>query len=186
MPRSTPNRTIGGDRTVAQRVAEEREARDWTYEVLSRRMEEAGCPIHISALHKLEKGHPPRRVTVDELVAFSNVFGVGVEELVVPSALRKDRRLRRLVEAWWDAREAVAAARRGLLDAETALRAHLSKHPDSAGELERSLEQRAARYAEDVDDAQGVAAELSLLLTRGRVLARHEQDALDRRGTGEA
>jgi transcriptional regulator with XRE-family HTH domain len=135
MPRTTPNRTIGGDRTVARRVAEEREARGWTLEVLSRRMEEAGCPIHLTALHKLEKGRPQRRVTVDELVAFSNVFEVAVEDLITPSEITRDLRLRSLVAAWVDARAGQAAANLREKEARDAIGRHLADHPEGAADI---------------------------------------------------
>jgi transcriptional regulator with XRE-family HTH domain len=183
VPRSTPNRTIGGDSTVAQRVAEERKAREWTFETLSRRMEGVGCPIHVSALHKLEKGHPPRRVTVDELVAFSQVLDVSVEELITPAPLRRDRKLRRLVDRWWDAREGLASARRELREAEILLRVYLRKSPDTAAELEKSLERRAADSAEDRDQSESVAVDLAMLLSRRGSLTRDEQQRLDLRGT---
>jgi hypothetical protein len=188
MPRPNPNRTIGGERVLARRIAEEREARDWTLEMLSRRMEAVGCPLHTSAIFKIETGDKKtgklRRITVDELVAFASVFEISMEDLVTPGALR-DRRLRRLVDAWWDARQVLAAAKQEVLIAETHLRAHLVKNPDRAATLEHQLAARAAESEEDEDTAQGVGAELSLLLARARTsLAPHEQVGLDQRGTG--
>jgi hypothetical protein len=44
----------------------------------------AGCPMYPTTIYKIEKGEKGkrRRITVDELVAFSRVFGIGVEELL--------------------------------------------------------------------------------------------------------
>jgi len=40
-----------------------------------------GCPIRASALYKMEKGEPRRRITVDELLAFAEVFDVPLTSL---------------------------------------------------------------------------------------------------------
>lgn len=82
MPRITKNRDPWGERYVAQRVAFERERREWTYDGLAKRMADAGCEMHASALYKIEKGDPPRRITVTELLAFATVFEMPLAELV--------------------------------------------------------------------------------------------------------
>ncbi|NNM44583.1 helix-turn-helix transcriptional regulator [Knoellia koreensis] len=66
----------------------ERESRGMNYDSLSKRTEAAGCKIHASALWKIEKGDPPRRITVDELVVLSKVFGVPMAELVTDPELQ--------------------------------------------------------------------------------------------------
>lgn len=99
MPRQNVSRTVYRERSVAQRVAYERDKRGMSVESLAKRMEEVGCPIQVSALYRLEKAEPPRRITVDELVAFSEVFGIGVEELMLPIEVVEDREIKlRLLE----------------------------------------------------------------------------------------
>jgi uncharacterized protein YaaQ len=69
-----------------------------SYESLARLMSEAGCQINASALFKIEKGQPPRKITVDELVAFSKVFDTRVEDLLIPLELIDQDRARELLE----------------------------------------------------------------------------------------
>ncbi|MGH3522271.1 MAG: helix-turn-helix domain-containing protein [Mycobacterium sp.] len=83
MPRPNPPRPLGCEVNVARRVADERGRRGWSYETLARHMTEAGCPIQSSAIYKIEKGDPPRRISVDELVAFALAFDVDVKELLL-------------------------------------------------------------------------------------------------------
>lgn len=97
MPRINPGRTIGAEQNLAQRIKDEREARGWTQASLAARMTVEGCAIDQSAIFKTETGNPPRRVTVDELVALSRVFGISLEELVVPPALAKAKHVRALL-----------------------------------------------------------------------------------------
>lgn len=83
MPRPNPPRPLGCEANVARRVADERGRRGWSYETLARHMTDAGCPIQSSAIYKIEKGDPPRRISVDELVAFALAFGIDVKELLL-------------------------------------------------------------------------------------------------------
>lgn len=84
MARPNAARRIGKEENLAERVRFERELRGWTYRDLAKRMTDAGCAIDRSAIYKIEAGSPPRRITVDELVALSHVLEVGVEDLLVP------------------------------------------------------------------------------------------------------
>jgi transcriptional regulator with XRE-family HTH domain len=97
VPRPNPPRTIHSERALAERIAHEREQRGWSYDGLAKRLTAAGCPIQASAVYKTEKGDPPRRVTVDELVAYSEVFNIPVEQLLLPMAVIRDRELTALV-----------------------------------------------------------------------------------------
>ena len=82
MPRPNPGRTLFAEQHLADRIAIEREARGLTYEQLAQRMADVGCPIQPSAIYKIEKAEPRRRITVDELLAFSQVFGATMASLV--------------------------------------------------------------------------------------------------------
>ena len=84
MPRPNPPRPLGCEANLARRVAYERTHRGWTYEGLARRMSDAGCPIQASAIYKIEKGNPPRRISVDELVAFATAFDIDIKDLLIP------------------------------------------------------------------------------------------------------
>lgn len=126
MPRPTKNRDPFGERNVAARVALERERRSMTYEGLAKRMSDAGCKIHSSALYKIEKGDPPRRITVTELLAFSKVLELPLAELVadprtymphrvfelVDTAARLEDKAGRMMHEYLKASEAAATAAR--------------------------------------------------------------------------
>lgn len=88
MPRLNPDRTIGREELVARRIADFRQRHDppMTYEDFAGRMAAVGCPIRPSAIFKIEKGEPRRKISVDELVAFAEVLDVPVEQLVARPA----------------------------------------------------------------------------------------------------
>lgn len=113
MPRPNKPRDVLAEDHLAQRIAAERDARGWTNDGLAKRMTDAGCPMNGSAIFKIEKGEPRRRIVVDEMVAFSRVFNVPVEELLMPPSVAASREFGRLVGEWRDsflAREAAEAA----------------------------------------------------------------------------
>jgi hypothetical protein len=47
-------------------------------------MTDAGCNIQASAIYKIEKVDPARRITVDELIALARVFGRSIDDLLRP------------------------------------------------------------------------------------------------------
>jgi transcriptional regulator with XRE-family HTH domain len=81
MPRANLGRSIDSEANLAKRIAYERRRRHLSYEGLASLMTAHGCAIQGSAIYKIEKGDPPRRVTVDELVALARVFDVKIDEL---------------------------------------------------------------------------------------------------------
>jgi transcriptional regulator with XRE-family HTH domain len=97
VPRPNPPRPLGCEANVARRVADERSYRGWTYEGLARRVTDAGCPIQASAIYKIEKGNPPRRISVDELVGFASAFGLPVTALLETPEQVAERQVRELV-----------------------------------------------------------------------------------------
>lgn len=88
MPRPNRARLVQAEDVLAERVATLRTERDWSYEGLAKRMTDAGCTIQPSALFKIEKGEPRRRITVDELYGFVRVFGTTVDDLMASTELR--------------------------------------------------------------------------------------------------
>jgi transcriptional regulator with XRE-family HTH domain len=144
MPRPNPGRSLRTERDLARRISHERERLGMSYAGLAERMTRAGCPINQSALYKIEKGEPPRGISVSELVALSDVFGVPVQELLLPVDLVLTARTRELLSKWdeavIDAREASSRAE----EAWTQLRSHLAEHPAA---IER-LEEVAGSWAE--------------------------------------
>src|SRR4051794_21059169 len=110
--RLTP-RTRGSERSLASRIAHERGRRNLTYEALSRQMGQVGCKIDKSSLQKIEVADAAtgkfRRVTVNELIGFSNVFDLSLDELLEPFARVRDREARELVEIWAESRDSLGA-----------------------------------------------------------------------------
>jgi transcriptional regulator with XRE-family HTH domain len=84
VPRPNPPRSLQSEENLARRIAYERDRRGWTYEGTAKRLTDVGCPIQGSAIYKIEKGKPRRRISVDELVAFADVFDVGAADLLMP------------------------------------------------------------------------------------------------------
>jgi transcriptional regulator with XRE-family HTH domain len=100
MPRPNQPRDVYAETNVKRRIRIEREAKGWTYEGLAKRMTDAGCPINASAIYKIEKSDPPRRITVDELVALSRVLGLTTEELLTPPELAASKAALAAVKRW--------------------------------------------------------------------------------------
>ena len=98
MPRPNRKRSIASEANLAKRIAYERESRGLSYEGLASLMTDRGCAIQGSAIYKIEKGDPPRRVTVDELVALKQVFEVSIDELLTPMELIEQRQAKELIE----------------------------------------------------------------------------------------
>lgn len=71
---------------LAARIADLRRAKGWSFSELSKELERNRCPIDRSSLQKIEKGVPRRKINVNELVAFSNVFGLPVSALLEDGA----------------------------------------------------------------------------------------------------
>lgn len=95
MPRPNRERQIGHESALAARIAFERESRGMSYEGLASRMEQAGCAINGSAIYKIERAEPPRRITVDEFIAFARVFELPIEDLLRPANVAKNEKLTR-------------------------------------------------------------------------------------------
>lgn len=84
MPRPNQERTIEAERVLADRIGRERRARGWTYEQTAEAMTDAGCAIQASAIYKIEKATPPRRITVNELAALSLAWAIPMDRLCTP------------------------------------------------------------------------------------------------------
>ncbi len=148
MSRPNKPRSIAGELSLARRIAYEREQRGWSLEGLAKRMTDAGCAINQSAIYKIEKGDPPRRITVDELIALGRVFGMPLEDLVVDPDLEASRELRRLCEDLM-AVEDEAAALMGRLDAaKAAIEDYAQAHSEAVAIVEKFLkpDPQALRY----------------------------------------
>ena len=96
MPRAGAERTVDAERALALRLEQERTKRGLGVDALAKLMTEAGCPLNGSAIYRIEKGEPPRRISVDELVTFAEIFGMPVGDLLMPAELVESRRAQEL------------------------------------------------------------------------------------------
>ena len=92
MPRPNQARSVLAEVDLAERIAFERDRRGLSYEALAALMTDAGCPIQGSAIYRIEKGTPPRKISVAELVTLAQIWGFTVEQLLEPVALLEQRR----------------------------------------------------------------------------------------------
>ena len=141
MPKINRGRAFGYEAAVAERMEYERQRRRWSLQDLATRMTDAGCPINQSAIHKIERGEPRRRITVDELGALAVVFGTPIEELIVPMAIVADARVRQLWDEWRAAQSARIAANQRVRDLERALR-DVSAHPLAQPAIREEINRR--------------------------------------------
>jgi len=136
MPRQNKPRAVFAEDHLARRVAAERESRGWTYDGLASRMTRAGCPMAPSAIFKTEKSQPRRRIVVDELVAYSKVFGVPIEELLLPPEIVMRNDLIDLVLEHEEAKGVSAAAWERVRESTARLREYVDENPDAEDALE--------------------------------------------------
>lgn len=162
MPRPMKGRQMFAEAHLAQRIAVEREARGWSYDGLAERMKGVGCNIHASALYKIEKGSPPRRVTVDELVALSQVFNLGMTELVADPRHFLSERAARLAEKTLNlmsesTRLAVEADKvmGEAMEVEEELAHLLEGRPEVAAAILKALDQRADEFDQVLEPPKG-------------------------------
>lgn len=92
MPRPNPTRSIASEAALAARIAYVRKDRGLGVDALAKLMTAEGCAITGSAIFRIEKGDPPRKITVDELIALSRVFDMEPSELLVPLELVQQKR----------------------------------------------------------------------------------------------
>ncbi|MFN3706960.1 hypothetical protein [Microcella sp.] len=137
MPRVTADRLRAAEDAIADRIAHERQARGWSYEKLAAQMRDhAGYVVQPSAIQRVEKGNPRRRIVVDEFVAYVRVFQGSVMEWLMPDAERDRMKFDSQMRRGAEATELVERKRRELADAELQLRdalegarAHLNALP---------------------------------------------------------
>jgi transcriptional regulator with XRE-family HTH domain len=86
---------------AAQNIQLLRETRGWSQRTLARKLARIGHPLLHTAIYKIEKGTPTRRrISVDDLVAFSIVFDVTLDQLVADPVAGSSLALVRKFEEW--------------------------------------------------------------------------------------
>ncbi|MGI5258784.1 helix-turn-helix transcriptional regulator [Streptomyces angustmyceticus] len=119
---------LRGEENVAVRIKLEREARSWSTNAVSDRLNEAGYEINPSAVWRIE--NHKRRVNLDEAIGFAELFGISLENLVGPPRLAAHARAMELVEDIRLRYREMRLANRAATDARDALDAYLAEHPD--------------------------------------------------------
>lgn len=136
---------LSGEDNVAVRIKLEREARGWSTNIVSDRLNEAGFEMNPSAVWRIE--NRKRRVNLDEAIGFAQVFGLDLRNFVGPPRLAAQGRAMELidqvVEAFRDSQRANAA----FTQAREALDAYLAQHPDIREEADTMVSNAIAEAA---------------------------------------
>ncbi|WP_411150403.1 helix-turn-helix domain-containing protein [Streptomyces sp. A30] len=119
---------LSGEANVAVRIKLEREARGWSTNALSDRLNEAGFEMNPSAVWRIENGK--RRINLDEAIGFAEVFGIDLRNLVGPPQLAAQARAMELIDAVVDAFRETQRANTAYTQARDALDTYLAEHPD--------------------------------------------------------
>ncbi len=101
---------LSAEQRCAQRIRAERERQGLSLERLAEKMGAAGRPMDRTAIHRIEKGNPPKRITVNDLEAFAKVLGVSINSLVIPDDVARSRTATRLYKKYLAARDRFLAA----------------------------------------------------------------------------
>jgi transcriptional regulator with XRE-family HTH domain len=125
---------LSGEENVAVRIKVEREARGWSTNALSDRMNEAGFEMNPSAVWRIE--NRKRRINLDEAIGFAEVFGVSLRNLVGPPQLAAKARAMELIDDVVEAFRATQRANAAFTRARDAFDAYIAEHPDIREEAE--------------------------------------------------
>ncbi|MFE0101312.1 helix-turn-helix domain-containing protein [Streptomyces sp. NPDC059009] len=119
---------LSGEDNVAVRIKLEREARGWSTNALSDRLNEAGFEMNPSAVWRIE--NRKRRINLDEAIGFADVFGIDLRNLVGPPKLAVQARAMELIDAVVDTLRERQRASVAHAKATDHLDAYLAEHPD--------------------------------------------------------
>ncbi|WP_413115761.1 helix-turn-helix domain-containing protein [Streptomyces sp. CY1] len=119
---------LSGEENVAVRIKLEREARGWSTNALSDRLNEAGFEMNPSGVWRIE--NRKRRINLDEAIGFAEVFGLDLRNLVGPPKLAAKARAMELINAVVDAFRETQHANAAFTRARDTLDAYLAEHPD--------------------------------------------------------
>ncbi|WP_165984120.1 helix-turn-helix domain-containing protein [Streptomyces sp. YIM 98790] len=146
-----PGVLLSGEENVAVRIKLEREARGWSTNALSDRLNEAGYEMNPSAVWRIE--NRKRRINLDEAIGFAEVFGIDLRNLVGPPQLAAKARAMELIDTVIDAFHQTQRANATLTRARDALDAYLTQHPDIRDEAEamvtNAIAEAATRHLHD-------------------------------------
>jgi transcriptional regulator with XRE-family HTH domain len=155
---------LSGEANVAVRIKLEREARGWSTNSLSDRLNEAGFEMNPSAVWRIENGK--RRINLDEAIGFAEVFSIDLRNLVGPPQLAAQARAMELIDAVVDAFRETQRANAAYTQARDDLDAYLAEHPDVHEEADVM-----------VSNAIAEASAKHLLETYGPPTGEHQSEA---------
>ena len=138
---------LSGEENVAVRIKVEREARGWSTNALSDRMNEAGFEMNPSAVWRIE--NRKRRINLDEAIGFAEVFGVSLRNLVGPPQLAAKARAMELIDDVVEAYRATQRANAAFTGARDAFDAYIAEHPDIREEAEVMVSNSIAEAASE-------------------------------------
>ncbi|WP_223206076.1 helix-turn-helix domain-containing protein [Streptomyces xanthii] len=136
---------LRGETNVAVRIKLEREARGWSTNALSDRLNEAGFEMNPSAVWRIENGK--RRINLDEAIGFADVFGLDLRNLVGPPQLAAQARAMELIDDVVDAFRGTQRANAAFTVARDAFDAYVAEHPDIREEAEVAVSSAIAEEA---------------------------------------
>lgn len=84
--RDRPGLGLMSEDNLARRISWEMNQRGWSQERMAKEMTDAGFPLHQSSVSKIvnPKDGKRRAISVDDAIGFARVFGVTVENLLIP------------------------------------------------------------------------------------------------------
>lgn len=148
MPRRSRLGRLAGEKFAAENIKRQREARGWSTAALAKAVTEAGCPISQTAVWRIENAEPRRKISVDELIAFAEVFSLTLSDLLSPNGGEPPLGLLRLyVNRLVDAAEWADVPRRRESVATIRMAAAMWEFPQAEREISEMLAEVTARLA---------------------------------------
>lgn len=136
---------LSGEENVAARLKVEREARGWSTNAVSDRMNQAGFEMNPSAVWRIENGK--RRINLDEAIGFAEVFGISLLNLAGPPRLAAQARALELIDDIVRAFRETQRANAAFTRARDAYDAYIAEHPDIREEAEVVISNAMAEVA---------------------------------------
>jgi transcriptional regulator with XRE-family HTH domain len=136
---------LSGEDNVATRIKLEREARGWSTNAVSDRLNEAGYEMNPSAVWRIE--NRKRRINLDEAIGFAELFGLDLRNLVGPPQLAARARAMELIDAVVDAFRGTQHANASFTRARDALDTYLAEHPEIRDEADVMVSNAIAQVA---------------------------------------
>lgn len=100
---------IDQERAIVARLAEYRLSQGLSYQTMAQRMRQFGSKVSGQALHRTEKGVPPRRLAIDDLIAATQVLQLDIADVLGASCRLEAHQVHTAVEDLTTAGEIAAS-----------------------------------------------------------------------------